>query len=331
MYQAYNKSIGVIGYGTWATALVHLLTQNGCSINWWVRHTDIKKHLSQYHRNPRYLTQAVLPVKNLNVSTLLDNVIQQSDILVICLPAAYVHLHLQRLSSGALINRTIISTIKGLEITSECIMSEYFQKYWEVKPENYLMLGGPSHAEEVIRFQSTFLTFATVNPNLYNSVTCLFNNNYIHTRFTQDVLTQEYGAILKNIYAIGAGIIIGLQKGDNYLAVYLASAAHEMQAFIRKLHSDTSVLCSALLGDLLVTGYSMHSRNRYLGQLLGEGMPIDQALIANRMIAEGYLAAKIIKHKFPDIEAPIIDGIYQILYRKMPAGNIFTALESIYR
>jgi glycerol-3-phosphate dehydrogenase (NAD(P)+) len=309
-------TISVIGYGTWATALVHLITENGFILNWWVKQSEFKKHIFHHHHNPKYLSKVNLCIERINISNLLESVIQGGDLLIFAVPSAYLDSVLLQIKPAHLENKVIVSTIKGLEPRYKCTISQYFLRRFNVPKEQIIALGGPTHAEEVVAHLPTYITLAARRIEHSVLLSRFLTNENIRTIFTEDIEGLEIVGALKNVYAIGAGLAIGLGCNDNFVAVYVAAAHREMIRLLQKYYPyERDLNSSAYLGDLLVTVFSAHSRNRRLGYFIGQGMEIKQALAKLQMIAEGYTTVKIIFEIFNESELPIAQLIYKTLYR----------------
>ncbi len=188
---------------------------------------------------------------------------------------------------------------------------------YNVPFSDIVIITGPSHAEEVAMEKLTYLTIASLDSAKAKNVAHYLKNHYLRTILSDDIYGTEYAAVMKNIYAIAAGICIGLGYGDNFLAVLLSNAAMELKIFIDNIHPiDRDIKSSAYLGDLLVTGYSQFSRNRAFGSMIGKGYSVKNALMEMIMVAEGYYAAKGIHELSPEMNPgiPIAETVYRILY-----------------
>src|SRR5205809_1602421 len=262
---------GILGSGSWATALAKILTDSGETIHWYVRNKDTISHLSQRRHNPHYLSSAYFDTSRLQLSSNINYVISSCDVLLIVIPAAYVHQSLSALNKDAFAGKKIISAIKGILPEKNQLLNEYLEENFNVDLKDYFTVLGPCHAEEVAAEKLSYLTFSGLDINATEKIATAFNTEFIKTLTNPDVLGVQYAAILKNIYALGAGIAHGLEYGDNFLSVYIANAANEMAIFLKKLVEAHEIPCnqeiinytsSVYLGDLLVTCYSLYSRNR---------------------------------------------------------------------
>ncbi|HUW91632.1 MAG TPA: NAD(P)H-dependent glycerol-3-phosphate dehydrogenase, partial [Bacteroidales bacterium] len=206
------------------------------------------------------------------------------------------------------------------------VVGEYLHKAYGLAYESIVIITGPSHAEEVSMEKLTYLTFASPDTSRAAAVSELFSNRWMISIISSDIFGIEYAAVMKNIYAIAAGIAHGLGYGDNFIAVLLANAAGELRRFVEALSPEPrDITDSPYLGDLLVTGYSAFSRNRTLGNMIGKGFTVQNALLEMTQVAEGYYAANCIneiKKKY-NFEIPIASTVYRILYlNSSPAREI---------
>lgn len=330
---------GLIGSGSWATALAKLLTDNGNNINWWIRNNDTIKTIKSRHHNPHYLHSAYFNVNQLHLSSNIADVVAKSKILVIATPSAYAENALLQLDKKAFRNKKVISAIKGILPSKNQLLNDFLGEEFGFAIDDYYTVLGPCHAEEVAAEKLSYLTFSGKDEVVAAQLALNFRTEYLNVVTNHDVIGVQYAAILKNIYALGAGIAHGLEYGDNFLSVYIANAANEMVRFLKQLCSDDSVSnqsginysASVYLGDLLVTCYSLYSRNRTFGNMIGKGYSVKAAQLELNMVAEGYNASRCIHIKNEEVKAniPIADVIYKILWEGMPAADGFKLIEGI--
>ncbi len=329
---------GIIGSGSWATALAKILTDSGNTIHWWIRDANSIKHIQQRHHNPHYLNSAYFDPALLRMSTDVNEVVQHCDVVVMAVPSAYISNALSTLNKDALQHKKIVSAIKGILPESNQLLNEYLAEHFQVSLENYYTVLGPCHAEEVAAEKLSYLTFSGVDESVAAEIANYFKTEYMNVVTNHDVNGVQYAAVLKNIYALGAGIAHGLEYGDNFLSVYIANSADEMVKFSRKVISDFSLentsinyASSVYLGDLLVTCYSLFSRNRMFGNMIGKGYSVKAAQLELNMVAEGYNASKCIYKANEVFEAdiPIATTIYQILWENLSPEEGFKKIESL--
>jgi glycerol-3-phosphate dehydrogenase (NAD(P)+) len=326
---------GMIGGGSWATALAKILTDNGNTIHWWMRNTDTIAHLQKRRHNPHYLGAAYFDVQQIQLSSNLEQVIHQSDVLVIAIPSAYAVSTLANLPSQIFAGKKIVSAIKGMLPNTNQLLNEYLADAFAVAISDYYTVLGPCHAEEVAAEKLSYLTFSGIDAEITANIAAHFKTEYMNTVVNADVWGVQYAAILKNIYALGAGIAHGLEYGDNFLSVYIANAAREMGNFLQKMVEQNAVCpnyaASVYLGDLLVTCYSLYSRNRTFGNMIGKGYSVKAAQLELNMVAEGYNASKCIHltNKTLKAEMPIAAAIYNILWNHLSAKEGFRTIEQI--
>ncbi len=328
MAESIVKHIGVVGTGSWATALIKVLTDNGYPVNWYFQKPAIVKQIKKTDRNPKYLSNIKLNTGLLYFFEDLDQFICQSDILLFAIPSAFFLKVFK--TTACLKKKILISAVKGILPEYHQSVSEYFIDTLQVPPENVVVISGPSHAEEVAMCKKTYLSFSSKDESTAKKVYQLFSTNYIYAHYSDDVKGVEYAAVLKNIYAIGIGIAKGLGYGDNFIAILLSRAAKEMHAFLYELHlNDRDFLSASYLGDLVVTAYSEYSRNRRLGFFVGQHSNVGEALGKMKMIAEGYYNAKSIhlKNKKINVSLEFAETVYQILFKDKNAVIAFQEME----
>lgn len=308
----------VIGYGSWATAIVGLLAANEARVGWYVRNPEVLEGLRSEGRNPRYLADLEFDMERIAVSDDLNEVVRGADVVILAAPSAYLKDFLAPLTES-LADKFVVSAIKGI-IPGDCYKTvvEYIHDEYGLPYKQLGLVTGPSHAEEVSRGKLTYLTVVCTDPENAQVIGRKFAAPYIKLSYSTDLYGVEYAAILKNIYALAVGIAVGLGYGDNFLAVLIANGAGEVKRFLDESYPDArETLVSAYVGDLLVTCYSVHSRNRRLGLLIGHGCTVRSALNEMTMVAEGYFAADCIRHinVRHGVEMPIAEMVYDVLYR----------------
>jgi glycerol-3-phosphate dehydrogenase (NAD(P)+) len=327
---------GIIGSGSWATALAKILVDNRNSINWWIRNNNSIHHFKQRRHNPHYLSSAYFDTSLLTLDSNIENVISNSDVLVIAVPSAFVEDALRNLPANCFDGKKVVSAIKGILPSCNELLNDYLYKNFNLKIEDYFTVLGPCHAEEVASEKLSYLTFTGTNEETAKQIAEHFHTEYLNVVVNQDVVGVQFAAVLKNIYALGAGIAHGLEYGDNFLSVYIANSADEMVTFLKKVVSDNNLepvnyAASVYLGDLLVTCYSLYSRNRTFGNMIGKGYSVKSAQLELNMVAEGYNACKCIYNinKMVKAEMPISETIYNILWQQLSAEEGFKKIESI--
>lgn len=314
-----TEKIAILGGGSWATALVKIVLDNDRpkEVSWWVRNEQKCDYIRTNKHNPDYLSAVSFDKNNLNVSSDLKECVDTSDVIILAIPSAFVNDALSALEKDALKGKKVISAVKGLIPETSEILGDYFASKWSCQSSNIGVITGPCHAEEVALEKLSYLTVGSENQELASRVAQLLNGRFIKTTTTDDIYGTEYSAVLKNIYAIAAGICHGLRFGDNFQAVLVSNAIREIKRFIEVVHPiQRDIDDSAYLGDLIVTAYSQFSRNRTFGNMLGKGYSSKSAQLEMNMIAEGYYAVKTIhemNEKY-DIEMPIVDFVYDIVY-----------------
>lgn len=309
--------VAVIGSGSWATAIVKILTSNLEHTLWWVRKKEIVEGVSQYGHNPRYLSSAFIDPQSVEISTDLKDIVSKADFLIIVTPSAFLHETLKPLKDINLNEKKIVTAVKGIIPETMQLITDYFHTEFNISLSNLAIVSGPSHAEEIAQEKYTFLTVASENDKLAVVISEIFNNRYVHTSISRDILGAEIAIVMKNIYALGAGIYYGMGYGDNFIAAYIANCVKEMRYFVNNMYPAERCLDNSVyLGDMLVTAYSLYSRNRMFGSMIGHGLSVKVAQLEMKMIAEGYYACRCIHeiNKKNKIDIPIAEGIYNVLY-----------------
>lgn len=314
-----DGKIAIMGGGSWATAIAKIVMSHDESINWYMRRDDRIEDFKRLGHNPAYLTSVRFDVKRINFSSDINKIVRESDVLIFVTPSPYLKSHLKKLKTR-LKDKFIITAIKGIVPDENLIVSDYFHTVYGVPLENIAVLGGPCHAEEVALERLSYLTVGCTDYNKAKYLAKKMANLYIKTSVSDDVAGIEYSSVLKNVYAIAAGICSGLKYGDNFQAVLMSNAVQEMNRFLKVVHPiPRQIDDSVYLGDLLVTGYSNFSRNRVFGTMIGKGYSVKSAQIEMEMIAEGYYGTKCIKelNKHYHVNMPIVDAVYNILYERI--------------
>ena len=326
--------IGVLGSGSWATAIVKILLENKEeTINWWVRESEIRESLNNEGYNALYLTEAELDVSRLVISEDINQVVENSDDVFIVIPSAYVAGALGGLSLKTIRKRNWISATKGLVSIKNQTVTQYLKSHFGVDPQRIAVVSGPSHAEEVAQKKLCYLTIASLNQELAHNVESMIHCGFVNTCLSTDVEGIEYATALKNVYAVAMGMVKGAGLGDNLIAVLVSSAVREMSLFLNQNAPSTDRCMDdfVYLGDLLVTCYSQYSRNRTFGQMVGHGYSIASAQHEMNMVAEGYYAAECLERlrEQSDLDMPILQAVYGILYRKVPPRVMLRSISRI--
>lgn len=323
----------VVGYGSWATAIVKILLENGNTVRWHVRNPDVRAHLAAHRTNPKYLSQVHFFTDRLTVSDDISTVVRDSDLIIFAVPSAFLGLTLEPLDKRALDGKFIVSAVKGIVPDGYLTVAEWFNQRYGVPFDRVGIVTGPCHAEEVALERLSYLTMVCKETGAAERLGAKFANDYVRVTTSNDIYGAEYAAVLKNIYAVAVGIAHGLGYGDNFLAVLISNAALEMEHFLSSTFAAERNVChSAYLGDLLVTCYSQFSRNRTFGVMIGKGYSVRNAQMEMNMVAEGYYGADCI-HRLRSrfgIEMPIADAVYGILYeRRSPSVQIKSILDQL--
>lgn len=314
------KTIAVIGGGSWATALIKILSNNSPRLEWWVRNEETVAFINKYHHNPNYLSDVEVDMEKIHVSSDLKKVVAGAECVILAVPAAFLKTALSSLNANDFKGKYVYSAIKGIVPEQNLIVGEFMHQQFDIPINNIGVITGPCHAEEVALEKLSYLTVAGMDAEATSQLATQMNCRYIKTIVSDDIYGTEYAAVLKNIMALASGICHGLGYGDNFHAVLIANALQEMKRFVDKVHPiKRDIKDSAYLGDLLVTAYSQFSRNRTFGNMIGKGYSVKSAQMEMNMIAEGYYAAKCIFeiNKRYNVDLPICNAVYNILYEKV--------------
>lgn len=325
---AENIKFAVIGGGSWATAIAKMLCVNLTEISWYMRNEVAIEHIKTYKHNPNYLSSVEFDTKKLKLTSDINEAVAYADYIIFAIPSAFLDGELAKLTVS-LKDKIIFSAIKGIVPETSLIVGEHFHVKYDIPYYNIGVITGPCHAEEVAMERLSYLTIACGDPVKAKVVAKNLSGNYIKTKITDDIIGTEYAAMLKNIYAIAAGMAHGLGYGDNFQSVLMSNGIREMKKFIKKVHKmKRNINDSAYLGDLLVTGYSVFSRNRMFGNMIGKGYTVKSAMMEMSMVAEGYYAAKSAYklNQAYGAKTPIIDAVYSILYEGQDARTVFKKL-----
>ncbi len=330
LFMKKDVRFAVLGGGSWATAIVKMLTENLSNVIWYMRSSEAIAFIKKEKHNPNYLTSVEFNLDQLTLTDTIDEAAREADILIFAIPSAFLESELQKLTVS-LSDKIIFSAIKGIVPETGKIVGEHFHEKYKIPFENIGVITGPCHAEEVALERLSYLTIASADKAKAKIVAAHLNSDYIKTKISDDIIGTEYAAMLKNIYALAAGIAHGLGYGDNFQSVLMSNAIREMKRYIKRVHKmKRNINNSAYLGDLLVTGYSTFSRNRMFGNMIGKGYTVKSAMMEMNMVAEGYYATKSayeLKNTFKSkVRTPIIDAVYNVLYQKENARKTFKIL-----
>lgn len=327
----HKPKIAVFGGGSWATAIVKMLSENLDEIGWYMRSVYTVEHLKRNKHNPNYISSVQFETEKLILSNNIDEMVNYADYLILAIPSAFLQKELDKLTVP-LKGKIIFSAIKGIVPETGFIVGEHFHEKYKTPYEDIGVITGPCHAEEVALERLSYLTIACRDEKKAQYIADNLSSRYIKTKISDDIIGTEYAAVLKNIYAIAAGIAHGLGYGDNFQSVLMSNAIREMKRFIKKIHKmKRNINNTAYLGDLLVTGYSVFSRNRMFGNMIGKGYTVKSAMLEMSMVAEGYYATKSAYelNKKNGAKTPIIDIIYGILYEGKDPKKEFKILTDI--
>ncbi len=326
-----NLKYAVIGGGSWATALVKVLTSTQDKIYWYLRDEKSIEHIKQYKCNRKYLKTVHLDTEKIIFESDINAVVKAADILIFSIPSAFLIDQIKNIKVS-LEDKYVVSAIKGFVSKDNLTVAEYFHHFFEIPYDHIIVLSGPTHSEEVAMENMSYITFSSKYEEVAKKVSQGFECYYIKPITGTDIFGVEYSAAMKNIYAIAVGICHSMRFGDNFVAVLITGAFNEIKTFLNVAHPDSNRLTttSAYLGDLLVTCYSQFSRNRTFGGMIGQGYSVISARMEMNMVAEGYYATKSIYEisKNNNIELPIVSAVYRVLYEDASPYHEMMALSN---
>jgi glycerol-3-phosphate dehydrogenase (NAD(P)+) len=326
-----QPKFAVFGGGSWATAIVKMLCENLEEVGWYMRSELALEYIKKEQHNPNYLSSVEFNVEKLKLSNEINELVAYADYLIFAIPSAFLETELKKITVS-LEGKVIFSAIKGIVPESSLIVGDHFFTNYQIPFKDIGVITGPCHAEEVALERLSYLTIACADEKKAKIVADALSCEYIKCTTSDDIIGTEYAAMLKNIYALGAGIAHGLGYGDNFQSVFMSNAIREMKRYVKKVHKmKRDINGSAYLGDLLVTGYSTFSRNRLFGTMIGKGYTVKSAMMEMSMVAEGYYATKSAyelneaKGK-KKAKIPIISAVYSILYEGKSPKKVFKKL-----
>ena len=329
--------VGILGGGSWATALAKIVLTKQPHLNWLLRSTNHVKEFTRLKHNPSYLTSVTFDLSKITFFTDSDvnDFFRSCDTVILATPSPYIRYYLKRVRNSVIRPKLIINAIKGMVPEENILISDYLQEYKELRPGQIAVIAGPCHAEEIAKDRVSYLTVGCFDMGKAKVLSEeLFSNDFVHCAVSRDVVGIEYSAVLKNIYAIAAGICHGLNLGDNFQSVLISNAIAEMSNFVSTVHLvSRDVTESVYLGDLLVTAYSSFSRNRTFGNMIGKGYSVRAAQMEMNMVAEGYDAAKcihLINLRY-QVNMPICRTVYEILYEGAPVEASIRRLSTLFK
>ncbi len=321
-----NKKVLVIGGGSYGTCLSNLLLENGHDVYLWEYNEEIRNAIRENNENPIYLPEIKLP-KTLNVIDDYCEIIEKVkfDVILLATPTQFIRPILKRLKNSLNYNIIITNVAKGIEISSQKRISEIVEEELGTELVSYVLLTGPTHAEEVAKKMPSAILAVSIDENASVVVQETFSNSYFRVYTGTDIVGAELGGALKNCLAIAAGIADGLGFGDNSKAALLTRGLNEMLE-IGKFYGANEKTFMGLsgLGDMIVTCTSQHSRNRYVGEELAKGRKIEDIISHMKMVSEGAETIKVLYKiiKNNNIKAPIFLALYEVIYENLPAQQL---------
>ena len=317
-----------MGGGSWATALAKLMLQSQPAITWYMRRDDRIDDFKRLRHNPAYLTDVEFDIDRIDFSSDINYVCNKADTLLLVMPSPYFKDHADKITAD-ISRKNIVSAVKGIVPDTNELITDYMTRVFGTAPDRTLVVSGPCHAEEVPLDRPSYLTIGCNDLERAEAFANCLRGKNTHAITSSDVDGIEYASVLKNVYAIAAGIVHGMKTGDNFCAVLISNAIREMERFVDTVSPRPRHICdSVYLGDLLVTGYSRFSRNHNFGSMIGKGYSVKAARMEMEQTAEGYYGAKCIWdiNQRYGVDMPILNAVYSILYRGVSANRAFRAM-----
>lgn len=325
-----DSRYAVIGHGSWATAIVKVLTLNKLSVGWYVNNPEVFESLQNERRNCRYLPDVEVDTSLIHLSNDVNKTVKGADTILLITPAAYLKSSLSDLRVS-LKDKFVISAIKGIIPDENQFVTDYLKKTYGLSGAQVCFISGPTHAEEVSHGRLTYLTLACSNVGKARAFGEKLQTPFLKVNYVRGMRYLEHAAVLKNIYAVMVGIAVGLGYGDNFISVLVSNCIKEMFFLLdpKSVNDLTKFNPSNFFGDLLASCYSSHSRNRQFGVLIGRGNTVKTALNEMTMVAEGYFASAMLPNMTDEQrkQMPIAMTVYQVLYQDMPVRKALKDLE----
>ena len=315
-----DKRVAILGSGSWATALAKIVMLNQVQINWFIRKPATISEFQATGKNPGYLTNAKFDTSRITFSSDINKIVANSDILILAIPSPYVLQTLKKIRRS-MATKTVISAVKGMIPDKNMLVTDYLHEHFDIPMNQLAIIAGPCHAEEIALERLSYLTIGCEDREYAAQLGELFETDFVHTTASTDVVGLELSSVMKNIYAIAAGLCYSLRYGDNFVAVLISNAIQEIQRFATAMNPEEihDINASGYLGDVLVTAYSKFSRNRQFGQMIGMGYSVKAAQMEMEMVAEGYYGTHAIHaiNEKAQVDIPIVEAIYDILFKQM--------------
>lgn len=324
----------MIGSGSWATALAKLLLNNCDRIIWYFHNKESIGDFIRYGHNPVYLTDVRFDPMRIDFTGDINEACRAADTLLIVTPSPYLRDTLEGITVD-ISGKNVVSAVKGIVPDADMIVTDWMTTRFGCRADRLLVIGGPCHAEEVALERLSYLTIGCRDTERSAAFAEMLAGSKMRTIVSSDVDGIEYAAVLKNVYAIAAGIISGMKAGDNFMAMMVCNAIREMARFVDAVSPlpGRDICQSAYLGDLLVTAYSKFSRNHNFGSMIGKGYSVKAAMMEMEMVAEGYYGTKCI-HRINErghrVDMPILRAVYEILYENKNPKKAFAEISPMF-
>lgn len=319
----------VLGAGSWGTTLALVLLENGHDVNLWTYKAAQAQRMIEKRENPDFLPGIFLPPQ-LDIMTDLEKASTDRDMIVAAVPSQFLRSVIERIADLKLENTVICNVAKGIENDTLMTMSEVLLDVLKhEKKENIAILSGPSHAEEVCKKMPTAVVSSAYRMKTAKMVQDAFMTPYFRVYVNEDIRGVELGGAIKNIIAIGAGISDGAGFGDNTKAAIMTRGVYEVTRLGVKMGAQPKTFAGLSgIGDLIVTCMSRHSRNRYVGEQIGKGRPLETILKEMLMVAEGVASTKSVRDlaRKHHVEMPIVEAVHEMLFEGMDPHKAMSEL-----
>jgi glycerol-3-phosphate dehydrogenase (NAD(P)+) len=312
-----KKLVTIFGAGSWGTAIAKNISDNGYRVKLWAKEEDVVESIVKFKENKPYLPGIKLS-SLIHPTNSLDSDLFDSDFLIFSIPTQFIRSSLISMKNMIPKDSILINTSKGIEQSSMKPICSIFKDILPRVARRYVTMSGPSFAYDVAMRLPTSVTLASTNPLLLPGAMKIFENENFKTYTSNDVVGVELGGSLKNVIAIGAGILDGLQSSESTKAAFITRGLKEIRTLSKFLGAkNITFMGLSGIGDLMLTAYGKQSRNRSLGVHIGKGQNIRKILASTTTVAEGFYTSEAIYQltKKYKIHSPIIESIYKILYK----------------
>ena len=322
----YLEKVCVLGAGSWGSALALVLASKEYDVSLWTLSESQCKEINEKSTNENYLKNIVFP-KNIVCTTSLEESVKYSSVVVLATPSQAIRNICKNIKPYISKNQILVNVAKGLEKETGLRLSEVC--YEELPNNPFVVLSGPSHAEEVAKYIPTTLVASSKDFDVSKKIQDMFMTSKLRVYTNKDIVGVELGGALKNIIAFGAGVCDGIGLGDNSKAALITRGIREISRLGITMGANENTFSGLSgIGDLIVTCTSVHSRNRKAGLLIGQGKTLDETLEEVKMVVEGIVATEVAYKvaKKLNVDMPITTAIYRVLYENLDVKEVIDEL-----